>query len=203
MTLKRPLSGRTQSRVSKKLESLSLLRIVSSAYLRSRSTQWLVTLLKIPRGAITLIPIQLLLSIISIPSGALLVYSPGGESIGAQVILPYLRERVPFLQNFAPVGVFLVIVYGLIPMILAYGLWSQKKWAWYLTLLLGITEITWIGAEVTIFYDLGFFFFYPIIAGMGAITVLLCLLPSVRNFYLGARIAPERKNESIFRQNVT
>jgi hypothetical protein len=57
----------------------------------------------------------------------------------------------------------------------------------------GITEMAWIGAEVVMFYDLGFFFFYPIIAGMGVASVCLALLSSVKNFYLGGGKNPETK----------
>jgi hypothetical protein len=130
-----------------------------------------------------LVGVQILLSIISIPSGALLLYSPSGQAIGAQTILPNLTQAIPFLHDFAPVGIFLLTVYGLLPIVLAIGLWLRYKWAWALTLLLGVTEMAWIASEVAIFYSLGFFFFYPIIAGMGAVNVALCLVPSVRRFY--------------------
>lgn len=147
-----------------------------------------------------LIPVQLALAIISIPSGALLVSSPGGEAIGAQVILPHLTSRLPFIHDFTLVGIFLIVVFGLLPLILSYGLWVEKRWAWSLSILLGITEIGWIVTEVVIFYDLGFFFFYPIIAGMGVITVALCALPSVRKFYSGfveksTRVQPQITSE--------
>ena len=136
-----------------------------------------------PLAVKILIPIQLALAILSIPSGALLVSSPGGEAIGAQVILPHLTSSLPFIHDFTIVGVFLIAVYGLLPLILSYGLWVQRRWAWILTIILGVTEIGWITTEVVIFFDLGFFFFYPIIAGMGIVTVALCAIPSVRRFY--------------------
>ncbi|MDG7000470.1 MAG: hypothetical protein JRN15_15355 [Nitrososphaerota archaeon] len=136
-----------------------------------------------PLAVKILIPVQIVLAIISIPSGALLVYLPSGEAIGAQVILPHLTRSIPFIHDFTPVGIFLIGVYGFLPLLLSYGLWVQKRWAWILTMLLGVGEIVWIATEVVIFYDLGFFFFYPIIAGMGVITLALCVLPSVRKFY--------------------
>ena len=138
---------------------------------------------KHPLGVKALIPIQLVLSVLSIPSGILLVYSPNGEALGAQGILPHLTAQLPFVKDFTPVGIFLLVVYGLLPLALVYGLWTRKRWGWDITLLLGAVEIAWITAEVALFYDLGFFFFYPIIAGMGILTAVLCLLPSVRRFY--------------------
>lgn len=136
-----------------------------------------------PIGVKTLVPIQLLLAAISIPSGLLLLYSPGGEALGAQAILPHLTRQLSFITDFTPVGVFLLVVYGVVPLTLAYGLWVRTRLAWELTTALGITEVLWIAAEVILFYDFGFFIFYPIIAGMGIATLLLCLLPSVRRFY--------------------
>ena len=156
--------------------------------------------LKRPIGVKILVPIQVLLSAISIPSGALLLLKPGGESLGAQSILPYLTERIPFVQDFGIVGMFLLIVYGFLPIIFAFGLWTQKKWAWALTLLLGLVEIAWITTEVILFYNLGFFIFYPIIAGMGVATAALCLLHSVRRFYFGAHTTEKIGIESVAKQ---
>jgi hypothetical protein len=136
-----------------------------------------------PLGVKILLPIQLVLAAISIPSGMLLLSSPSGSALGAQTILPHLHQQLPSVTNFTPVGFFLLIVYGLLPLALAYGLWTQRRIAWLFTLILGIIEIVWIGAEILLFYDLGFFIFYPIIAGMGFMTVLLCVLPSVRKYY--------------------
>lgn len=135
-----------------------------------------------PRAVRALIPVQVTLSALSIPSGVLLVISPRGEAIGAQTILPHLTESIHFIDDFSTVGLFLVGVYGILPLIFSFGLWIQKRWAWILTFVLGISEIVWIFTEVVIFYDFEFFIFYPIIAGLGAITLGLCFAPSVRRF---------------------
>ena len=75
-----------------------------------------------PLGVKVLIPIQVLLALLAIPSGVLLVTSPSGEAIGAQTILPYLRQQLPFISDFTAVGVFLLVVYGLLPIVFSYGL---------------------------------------------------------------------------------
>ena len=100
-------------------------------------------------------------------------------------------------------GIFLLIVYGFLPIIIVFGLWNQKKWAWRLTLPLGLVEIAWIATEVILFYNLGFFFFYPIIAGMGVATSALCLLPSVRRFYFGQHIINEKIRMKSVREQET
>jgi hypothetical protein len=38
--------------------------------------------------------------------------------------------------------------------------------------------VTWIVAEVFLFYSLGFTFFYPLIGGIGVLTIVLSYLPS-------------------------
>jgi hypothetical protein len=136
-----------------------------------------------PFSVLALAALQVILAIISIPSGALLISSPNGQALQAQTMLSVLKQRLPFIQDFTPVGIFLLVVYGILPLVFAYGLLTQRKHAWTLTLLLGITEIGWIVAELVIFPSFGFFFFYPIIAGMGAVTLILCLLRSTRRWF--------------------
>src|SRR5271165_3654642 len=140
-----------------------------------------------PIGIKLLVSVLLLLSAFAIPSGIAMLSDPSGKVIGAQTILPYLTKAIPFLHDFSVVGIFLVAVYGVLPIVFAYGVWTRSRLAWILTLLLGITEIVWIAAEIIMFSTFGFFFFYPIIAGMGVVTVGLSLLPSVRKFYLKSR----------------
>ena len=136
-----------------------------------------------PRSLWALIVVQLALTAMAIPSGIVLILDPTGVSIGAQSMLSHLHQFLPFLQDFTTVGIFLLVVYGLLPIGLSYGLWTQKRSAWVLTILLGVTEIVWIAAEIAMFYPLGFIFFYPLKAGMGVLTLSLCLQPSVRTFY--------------------
>jgi ABC-type cobalamin transport system ATPase subunit len=142
---------------------------------------------KKPRSIWALTIIQLVLSVIAIPSGIVLLADPSGAMIGAQFILPLLHQPLPFLQDFTIVGIFLLVVYGLLPIGLSYSILTRKRLAWELTILLGVTEIVWIVAEISMFYSLGFIFFYPLVIGMGTLTIVLCLLPSTRTFFFEIR----------------
>jgi hypothetical protein len=42
--------------------------------------------------------------------------------------------------------------------------------------------VTWIVAEVILFYSLGFTFFYPLIGGIGVLTIVLSYLPSTTEY---------------------
>jgi len=139
--------------------------------------------LRRPLSVKALAGLLLTLAAISIPSAVVLLTDPSGQAMQAQSILPRLKEVLPFIRDFTPVGIFLLVVYGLLSIVLAYGVLFQKRWAWFLSLLLGVTEVVWILAEITIFYSFGFFIFYPIIGGLGAATVVLCVIPTTRAFY--------------------
>jgi hypothetical protein len=95
-------------------------------------------------------------------------------------MVPYL----PFnLQDFALVGVWLIAVFGLLPSILAAGLWFGKKWAWGAALGLGAVLLIWILAEIFLFYSFGFTFFYPLYAGISGLTIIVLNVPSTRHYF--------------------
>lgn len=118
----------------------------------------------------------ILLAIASIGGGSVLLDDPSGKSMSIQFLIPYM----PFnLQDFFLVGVWLIIVYGMLPVILASGLWFGKKWAWTGAIGLGAIVVAWILVEVFLFYSFGFVFFYPLIGGIGVlIIVALSLRPT-------------------------
>jgi hypothetical protein len=113
-----------------------------------------------------LVAVQALLAIIAIPSGVLLLSDPSGSLLGGQFILPYLTKGLPFIHDFVPVGIWLIAVYGVLPILFDAGLLKRVRLAWSLTLLLGVTVVAWIGAEIALFYALGFNPMYPLIGGI-------------------------------------
>src|SRR5690349_15643343 len=110
---------------------------------------------KRPLGIKIVVMAQLILAYISIGAGVELVHDPSGKAFGLQPLVPYM----PFnLHDFSLVGVWLIAVYGILPIILAGGLWFEKKWAWSGALGLGAVVVTWIVSEVFLFYSFGFTF---------------------------------------------
>jgi hypothetical protein len=136
-----------------------------------------------PTWVVLLVAIQAVLALIAIPSGALFLADPSGGLLGAQFILPHLTRSLPFIQDFVPVGIWLVAVYGVLPILFDVGLLRRARLAWLLTIVLGLTVIVWIAVEMVLFASIGFTPMYPLIGGIGAATVLASSLPSVRRYY--------------------
>jgi len=136
-----------------------------------------------PFWVVLLVAIQAILAVIAIPSGALFLADPSGGLLGAQFILPYLTKSLPFIHDFVSVGIWLVAVYGVLPLLFDVGLLRRVRFAWLLTIVLGLTVIVWIAFETVLFAAIGFTPLYPLIGGIGAAMVLVSSLPSVRRYY--------------------
>jgi hypothetical protein len=134
---------------------------------------------KRPIGIKIAVASLLLLAFTSIGGGSILLDDPSGSSMGIQSMMPFM----PFnLHDFFLVGVWLIAVYGAVPIILAVGLWFGKKWAWLGALGLGVALVTWILAEVYLFYSFGFTIFYPLIGGIGLLTISMLCFRSTREY---------------------
>lgn len=133
-----------------------------------------------PPGIKVVVAALIFLAITSMGGGAILLDDPSGRSTGIEFIIPYMPLD---LQDFFLVGVWLVAVFGILPLILAAGLWFGKKWAWFGALGLGAIVVTWILAEIYLFYSFGFVFFYPLIGGIGLLTIIMLALPSTREYF--------------------
>ena len=134
---------------------------------------------KRPTGIKIVVATLILLTITSIGGGAILLDDPSGRSMGIQFIIPHM----PFnLHDFFLVGIWLIAVYGVLPIILAGGLWFGKKWAWLGALGLGAVLVTWILVEVYLFYSFGLTIFYPLIGGIGLLTIAMLYFRSTREY---------------------
>jgi hypothetical protein len=136
-----------------------------------------------PAGARALVIVQFVMALIAIPSGIVLLADPSGSLMGGEFVLPHLKAAIPFLNDFTLIGIWLLVVFGLVPVVLALNLIRGNRWAWIATIVLGIVEVSWIAAELSMFYDLGFTPMYPLIGGIGAATLVIALLPSLRRYY--------------------
>ncbi len=137
----------------------------------------------------------LFLAVGGLYGGIAMLVDPAGDMIGLAHILPELP-----VSDFILPGLFLLIVMGLAPLVLFYGLlsrpawnrvdnmfrWSGHHWAWTGTLLLGIVLAIWliyqaflIGFEWPIQY---------ITAADGFLIILFLLMPGMRTFYTSSPV---------------
>lgn len=133
-----------------------------------------------PLGIKIAVPVLIIFAFTSIGGGVELLRDPSGKSFGLQPMIPYLPLG---LQDFMLVGVWLITTYGVLPLVLAAGLWFGKKWARIAAIGLGAVLITWIVTEILLFYSFGFTFLYPLYAGIGLLTIVILYLPSTREYF--------------------
>jgi uncharacterized membrane protein (DUF2068 family) len=63
---------------------------------------------------------------------------------GASLSLPAaLLKDIP-IDTFLLPGLYLVLVYGLLAPVIAYGLWKRAPWAWAAAVVLGVILLGWI-----------------------------------------------------------
>lgn len=78
--------------------------------------------------------------------GSMLVFDPSGEVL--KLPLPLL-ESTPFIDYLFP-GIILLLILGIIPTIVAYGLWRRYTWAWTGALFVSFALIIWIGVQIAL-----------------------------------------------------
>lgn len=134
--------------------------------------------MKKPFPIIVLISIELIFGILGIPSGAILLSDPSGKTMGLDFLLNY----VP-LRDLTIIGAWLFLVYGVVPIVVALGLWMGKRWAWTIALILAVVEVIWILGQIILLYRVGFTILQPIIGGLAIVTVYLLYRPSVKAYF--------------------
>jgi hypothetical protein len=121
--------------------------------------------------------------------GISMLTDPTGKSLQMDSVLPKL-----LLPNYILPGIFLLLVMGLTPLVLAYSLvarpswaWiqnlipaSQYHWAWLATLAIGIVLMVWLAVQAAL---IGFRWSIQYITATNGIVILfLTLLPGVRKY---------------------
>lgn len=128
--------------------------------------------------------------------GVAMLLDPSGASLDMAGILPLLP-----VSSFLLPGLFLLVVMGLTPLMLAYALLARPKgggvarllggngryWAWNATLLLGLTLVVWLTVQGWL---IGFQWPIQYVTAVNALLILLLsLTPGVRRQY--ARHLPD------------
>lgn len=138
-----------------------------------------------------LIFLQVVLGIGAIFGGLGLVIDPSGELIKMPISL---LEYSPF-SNFLIPGIILLVMLGILPLVVSYGLirkphWElvtklnlfpEKHWAWTYSLYIGFILIIWITVQVYLIKQIAMV--HVVYIFLGLIIQATTLLPSVQNYY--------------------
>lgn len=117
------------------------------------------------------------LSIGAIGGGSAFAIDPSGRTMGLPV---RLLSGSPFADYLLP-GLILLSVLGVYPLVVLYGLYTRRGWAWTAALTVGLALVVWIAVQGSI---VGFgHWFQWLYLGLGAAILLLVALPSVRRAY--------------------
>ncbi|HEX7392925.1 MAG TPA: hypothetical protein VF374_08270 [Thermoplasmata archaeon] len=153
-----------------------------------------------PAAIIALVVLEAALAFFGFASGSQFILDPSG---GTHDMDTSILEDAP-VGDFLLVGVFFVTCYGLLPVLIIYGLlklprwrwtdpvnkWTGQNWAWTAAAATGIVLIVWIIVEVYyIGSPEGFPRFLQVtFALLGAVILALALLPRSRAY---TALAPE------------
>ena len=116
----------------------------------------------------------LFLGISAIGGGGQFLLNPTGDIIGMPVDV---LAGSPFTDFLLP-GMILFTTLGLFPLVVLYGLYTERRWAWPAAIIVGIALIVWIVVQGLI---VGFGHWLQwLYLSLGFVLILLALLPSVR-----------------------
>ena len=143
-----------------------------------------------PISATAAIALEFVSAAFGIVSGILLIAQPSGAGLGFP---SDFKEKIP-TGNFFLVGVWLSIVFGMLPAVFGYGLatrrrwglaerftrWTNLHWAWVGAVAICVLEVAFIGVEIPL---IGLFGVTTNWAFVQAIMIAVLILPSVRKYY--------------------
>ncbi len=145
---------------------------------------------KRPFGTILLAIALVFYGVMGVISGIILIADPSGAGMGFS---SDIRDNIPF-QSFLPVGLFLFTVFGLVPLMLAYGAVTKKElyfesiseisgfhWSWTGGMLLVSALVIWLAVE-GVLIGLDYAATYMTVV-MGGAVFLTLMIPSTRKFY--------------------
>ncbi|MCP8311301.1 MAG: hypothetical protein L6N94_07360 [Candidatus Methylarchaceae archaeon HK01M] len=128
-----------------------------------------------PSGLKVLVILELFIASLGIASGLNLLADPSGKGLGLDVII----DKVP-LDDFTLLGIWFLIIYGFLPVSLAYGLWTGKFWSWTVAMILAIVELIWVIGQI---YFVGMNIWQAIIGVIALLTLYLLYRPSVKTYF--------------------
>ena len=129
-----------------------------------------------PTAVLALLAALSFLGVSALAGGGQFLLDPSGGIIGTPTAA---LAGSPFADYLVP-GLVLFVVLGLYPLLVAYGLWRRRGWAWPAVLSVGVATVVWIAVQGAI---IGFGHWLQwLYLLLGLAIVALALLPSARGF---------------------
>jgi apolipoprotein N-acyltransferase len=100
--------------------------------------------------------------------------APSGEIVG---LSSAPLDRTPFRDFLVP-GIFLFVVFGLVPAVVCYALYTRRRCGWISSVGVAVAMLVWVLVEVAVGFDRPTT--YLNLATAGAIVVL-AVHPAVRH----------------------
>ena len=125
-----------------------------------------------------LLAVHLFLALGGLLGGIGLLADPSGANL---TFSPAMLEGSPFADFLIP-GLFLLLVLGLAPLAVVYGLWVRADWAWRGSLLVSLGLLAFVAVEVAV---IGYWPEPPLQLVFGVVGLLLLgltLLPTIRTY---------------------
>ena len=111
-------------------------------------------------------------------SGIVGGYAPLAEPTGGLIGLPLAwLAGTPFTDYFVP-GIILFSVLGVCPLVVAWGLWRGRSWAWHGSLFVGTSLAVWMLVEIAM---IGYQPAPPLQAFYGSLSLAILWLTSARS----------------------
>ncbi|MDY6818405.1 MAG: hypothetical protein SVG88_07065 [Halobacteriales archaeon] len=111
-----------------------------------------------PRSFWLLILLVGQLAVRAFVGGTALVVVPSGRLIGLSTVP---LDNTPFRTFFMP-GLVLLLAFGVTPVVVCYGLYTNRWWAWPAVIIVALALLVWVIVEVavgfarpTVFLNLG------------------------------------------------
>lgn len=122
------------------------------------------------------------LSVRALIGGTALLMRPSGEIIGLST---GPLDGTPFGDFLVP-GIMLFVVFGLVPSVVCYALYTRRWWGWLTGVGVAVAILIWVVVEVTVGFDRPTM--YLNLGTAGAILVLASR-PSVRSSGLDTEVS--------------
>jgi hypothetical protein len=146
-----------------------------------------------PIAAVALVTCSVILGVGGMVGGIVFLIDPTGRALGMST---RLLQGTPVANYLLP-GLFILLAFGILPMVVAYGLiarphwgpfdWVERRtgdhWSWLGAVVVAVTLIAWIGLQISL---IGLEAPIQVVCGgLGLLMLVLAMLPPVRRFYAG------------------